>query len=319
MEIQTLDPQTEKRLLVAQKTEITEHLIYYKLSQSIKNSHNRDVLKRISHDELKHHNLCNHYTCKDVKPNKVKVWAYYMISRILGVTFGLKLMERLEEKAHRAYQELSESIAEADIIAQDEERHGKELIDLIDDERLKYSSDIIRGLNVAVVEITGALAGLTLAFQNSSLVMTTGLIIGIVMSLSLTSTEYLATKSGTGIKSPLKSAAYAGLANILTILFLLSPYFLFKNIYVSLGFMILNGIIGILIFAFYISVARNISARKTFLEMVTISLGIAALSFGIGILARELLDVHVSHQFPENLFPVSLFKFRVILPLLVLR
>ena len=101
------------------------------------------------------------------------------------------------------------------------------------------------------------------------------------------------SKSGAGIKSPLKSAVYAGFANVFTVLFLLFPYLLFKDMYVSLGFMILNAIIVLLIFAFYISVARDISAKKTFLEMAVISLGIAVLAFGIGLLAREFLDIHV--------------------------
>jgi len=293
METQTLDPQTVKRLLAAQKAEITEHLIYDRLSRAVKGARNIEIIKDISKDELKHHNLCSRYSCQDVKHNRFKVWLYYIISRTLGVTFGLKLMENGEEKAHQVYQELSRLIPDAGDIARDEERHKKQLIDLIDDESLKYTGDIVRGLNVALVEITGALAGLTLAFQNSSLVLTTGLIIGITMTLSLTSTEYLAAKSGGGIKSPFKSVVYAGFTNIFTIFLLLLPYLLIANIYVSLGVMIIIAIIIIFLFSFYISVTRDISTRKTFLEMASISLGIAALAFAIGYLAKEFLDIHV--------------------------
>ncbi|UCD09714.1 MAG: hypothetical protein JSU79_03460 [Dehalococcoidales bacterium] len=290
---QKIDKDTEKKIINAQKTEITEYYIYDRLSHSVKSERNREILQRISKDELKHHNLCNYYTCIEVKPSRFKIWLYYAISRIFGITFGLKLMERGEDKAHTAYQQLAEAIPEVEEVIRDEERHGNELIDLIDDERLEYSSDIVRGLNVALVEITGALAGFTFALQDKNLVLTAGLIIGVTVSLSTTSTEYIATKSSTSLKSPLKSAFYAWLANIVAIAFLLLPYLIFNDLYLALGIMILNAVIIIFILTFYLSVAREASIMKMFLEMIAISLGIAALAFGIGFLAREFLHIHV--------------------------
>ena len=288
-----IDKDTEKKIITAQKTEITEYYIYDRLSQSIKGERNREVLQRISKDELKHHNLCNYYTCIEIKPNKFKIWLYYAISRIFGITFGLKLMERGEDRAHAAYQQLAKTIPEVEDVIRDEERHGNELIDMIDDERLEYSSDIVRGLNVALVEITGALAGFTLVLQDRNLVLTAGLIIGITVSLSTTSTEYIATKSSTSVKNPLKSAFYAWLANVIAVAFLLLPYLIFNNIYLALGLMILDAVIVIFVLTFYLSVARDTSTIKMFLEMTAVSLGIAALAFGIGFLAREFLHIHV--------------------------
>ena len=293
METQTLDPQTEKKLMKAQKAEITEYLIYDKLSQSIKGKENATLVKNIAEDELKHHNLCNNYTCQDVEPNRFKVWIYYLASRIFGITFGLKLMENGEEKAHRVYKELATYVPAVEDFAIDEARHKRELIDLIDDERLNYTGDIVRGLNTALVEITGALAGLTLAFQNRDLIVTTGLILGVTMSLSLTSTEYLATKSSPDIKSPFKSALYVGIVNIFAIILLLLPYMLIPNIFVSLGLTLLVAVMLVYLFSFYISVVKDTSTLKTFLEMAAISLGIAALAFGIGFLAKEFLHIHV--------------------------
>ena len=202
-------------------------------------------------------------------------------------------MERNEDRAHTAYQQLAKAIPEVENVILDEERHGNELINMIDDERLEYSSDIVRGLNVALVEITGALAGFTFALQDEKLVLTAGLIIGITVSLSTTGTEYIATKSSTSVKNPLKSAFYAWLANIVAIAFLVLPYLIFGNIYLALGLMIFDAVIVIFILTFYLSVARDISTTKMFLETTAISLGIAALAFGIGFLAREFLHIHV--------------------------
>ena len=288
-----LDQATKKRLLSAQRAEITEHFIYEKLSLSTKDPHNKGILKRISSDELEHHNVWKEYTGEDVKPDRLKIWMYYLISRILGLTFGIKLMERGEEQAQETYQEISKVVPAAKDIAREEDEHEKQLINLIDEERLKYTGDIVRGMNVALVELTGVLAGLTLAIPNTRLILTVGLITGIAMTLSLASTEYLAARTGEGIRSPFKAVVYAGLANIFTVLFLVFPYFIFTNIYFSLGLMLLNAIIVIFLFSFYISVTKDISFWKRFPEMVLISLGVAALAFGIGLLARIFLHVEI--------------------------
>lgn len=288
-----LDPKIENRLLAAQKNEITEHFLYLKLSQSTKDSHNRGVLKQISGDELKHYHTLRKYTDKDIEPDGFKIWLYYVISRILGLTFGIKLMERGESKAEANYGELAQSVPQAVEIAQDEERHEKELIRLIDEERLKYTGDMVRGLNVALIELTGVVAGLTFALQEKMLIITAGLIVGITMSLSVAGTEYIATKSAGGSHSPIKAVFYGGLSNLITALFLIFPYFIFANVYMSLGFMILNAVIVIWFFSFYISVAKEISFRKRFTEMTLIGLGIAALSFIIGLLARTFLHIEI--------------------------
>ena len=89
----------ENAILVAQRNEITEHFVYEKLSQWIKDPNNREVLKRISDDELRHYGFRKKHTRRDVNPSKLKIWKYFLISKLFGITFGIKLMERNEEKA----------------------------------------------------------------------------------------------------------------------------------------------------------------------------------------------------------------------------
>ena len=287
-----LDKETKKAVLTAQKNEITEHFIYEKLSQSIKDPHNKKILKRISSDELKHYDFWKKYTHENVKPDKLKIWKYFFISRILGLTFGIKLMERGEEQAQVTYEKISKFLPDAKSIVKDEDEHEKQLINLIDEERLRYVGSMVLGLNDALVELTGALAGLTLALQNTRLIAMTGLITGIAASLSMASSEYLSTKSEDA-KNPFKASIYTGSAYVLTVLFLIFPYLLFTNFYFCLGFTILNAITVIFIFTFYISVAKDVSFRNRFFEMTIISLGIAALTFGIGFLIRIFFNVDV--------------------------
>jgi len=284
---------TEKVILAAEKNEITEHFIYEKLARSIKDTHNQEVLRRISNDELKHYEFWRKYTQKDVKPSKFTIWKYFLISRIFGITFGIKLMEKGEEKAQATYEKISEFVADAKAIVKDEDEHERQLTNLIDEERLRYVGSMVLGLNDALVEFTGALAGYTFALQNTRLVAMTGLITGVAASLSMATSEYLSTKSEENAKNPLRAAAYTGIAYVLTVLFLISPYLLLTDVYACLILTIVTAIIVIFLFTFYISVAKDLPFRKRFLEMTAISLGIAGLTFTIGFFIRSFLNVEV--------------------------
>jgi VIT1/CCC1 family predicted Fe2+/Mn2+ transporter len=293
MESNTLNRDNKRRLLASQRSEITEHLIYEKLSHCTKDPHNREVLERISADELRHYKLWETHTTTEVKPSKLKVWIYYVIARVLGLTFGLRLMEKGESRAQVDYCKMVDFIPAAEDISKEEYEHEKQLLDLIDEERLKYTSEIVRGLNVALVELTGTIAGFTLAFKNAGIIAMAAIIAGVAMTLSVASTEYLATKTGEGVRSPLKAVIYGGIANLLTVLFLIFPYWVFTDIYYSLGFMAFNAIVVIAAFSFYISVAKEISFKIRFIEMTLISLGIAGLTFAIGILVRMYLHIEI--------------------------
>jgi len=288
-----LDEETKRLILASQKNEVTEHIIYEKLAESTKDSQNREVLQRISNEELAHYNFWKQYTNRDVRPDKLKVWMYFLIARILGITFGIKLMEKGEEKAQTTYNKISEFVPSARSIVEDEDEHEKELVNLIDEERLRYVGSMVLGLNDALVELTGALAGLTFALQNTRLTALAGLITGTAASLSMATSEYLSTKSEAGSKSPFKAALYTGAAYVITVLFLIFPYFAFADPLLCLGSTLLNAVIVIFIFTFYISVAKEISFKKRFSEMVLISLGIAALTFAIGFVIRMFLNIEL--------------------------
>lgn len=284
---------TKKMVLTAERNEITEHFVYQKLAQSVKDPHNAEILRRISRDELRHYGIWKKHTGQDVRPNKLKIGIYYLISKVFGITFGIKLMERGEELAQEAYEEISKSIPEAAAIVSEEDEHERELIGLIDEELLRYVGSMVLGLSDALVELTGALAGLTLALQNTRLVAMTGLITGIAASLSMAASEYLSTKSDESGQEPLKAALYTGSAYVFTVLFLILPYLLFANLYLCLGLTILNAAIVIFTFSFYISVAKELSFRERFSEMALLSLGVAVFSFGIGYLIRIFLGVDI--------------------------
>jgi VIT1/CCC1 family predicted Fe2+/Mn2+ transporter len=288
-----LNIEVEEAILTAQKNEITEHFIYEKLAHSIKEPKNKEVLKRISSDELKHYNFWKEYTHKDVKPDNLKIWKYFLISKIFGITFGIKFMEKGEEKAQAIYEKISEFVPGAKAIVKDEDEHEKQLMNLIEEEKLRYVGSMVLGLNDALVEFTGALAGYTFALQNTRIVAMIGLITGVAASLSMATSEYLSTKSEGGAKNPFKAAVYTGIAYVLTVLFLILPYLILTDVYTCLSLTIVAAVFVIFLFTFYISVAKDLPFKKRFLEMTIISLGIASLTFTIGFFIRTLLNVEV--------------------------
>jgi VIT1/CCC1 family predicted Fe2+/Mn2+ transporter len=120
-----------------------------------------------------------------------------------------------------------------------------------------------------------------------------GLITGIAAALSMGSAEYLSTKSEAGERNPFQAATYTFIAYIITVVFLVAPYLVFPSFLLALGVTIGNAIIVIIVFSFYISVTRDLEFRGRFLEMAGLSLGVAALSFLMGILVRVLLGVEI--------------------------
>ncbi len=283
--------EVHEQLLGFQKNEITEYHIYHNLAGTTRSAPNREVLERIATDERRHYDQWQAYTQQNVKPDRLRVWFFTWVSRIFGLTFGIKLMEKGEEGAQESYIRTKEVIPEAEAIAREEEQHEKALIDLLDEERLQYVGSIVLGLNDALVELTGALAGFTLALQNTRLIALTGSITGIAAALSMAASEYISTKTEDTVKHPLKASLYTGTAYVFTVLALILPYLVLQNYFVCLGCTLVAAVLIIAFFNYYISVARDIPFKPRFLEMAGLSLGVAAFSFLIGFLLRTFLGV----------------------------
>jgi len=276
-----------------QRIEITEHHIYKRLAKTIKDPENSRVLGQIADDELRHYQDWKKYTQHEIKPNMWEVWKYYLISRIFGFTFGIKLMERGEEKAQENYGHLKGKIPNIDTWIHDEEIHEQKLLAMLDEERLHYAGSVVLGLNDALVELTGALAGLTLALQNVKLIALSGLITGIAASLSMAASEYLSTRSEETDKHPVRAAVYTGIAYIITVTLLVMPYLLIQNYIVDLIITLTVAVLIIAAFNYYISVAKDEPFRARFLEMAGLSLGVATFSFIIGYFIRQWLGVDI--------------------------
>ncbi|MBN1440269.1 MAG: VIT1/CCC1 transporter family protein [Anaerolineales bacterium] len=288
-----LTPSVRQRILGFQRNEITEYHIYRAIARTIRNPKNRRILEEIAEDERRHAEDWKRRTGAESVPDRWAVAKYKLFSRLLGFTFAIKLMERGEEQAQKNYEELRPFVPEIDAWIRDEDNHEHRLLEMLDEERLHYVGSVVLGLNDALVELTGALAGYTLALQNTKLIALTGLITGIAAALSMAASEYLSTRAEKSAKHPVRAAVYTGIAYILTVAVLITPYLLIDNYILDLVIALCSAVLIIAAFNYYISVAKGEPFRTRFFEMAGLSLGVAAFSFLLGYLIREFLGIDV--------------------------
>lgn len=277
--------------LFFQEDEITSIIVYAKLAHIVKDSENKKTLLQIAAEEKAHYEILKRHTGKEVAPNRWRIFKYYWLARILGLTFAIKLMEKEERDAQEVYARYPE-YPELEKLGRDEEVHEQKLIGLINEEKLEYMGSVVLGLNDALVEFTGALAGFTLALSNAPLIALTGSITGIAAALSMASSEYLSTKSEEGdSKHPVKAAVYTGIAYIITVVALVAPFIFIENVLVALGLMLVMALTIIALFNYYYAVARGESFKKRFLEMAILSFTVAGISFLIGYALKTLTGI----------------------------
>ena len=160
-------------------------------------------------------------------------------------------MERGEDLSVAVYRRLGGKLPEVAEAIADEQRHEEDLLQLLQTGELRYAGSFVLGLNDALVELTGALAGLTLALRDTRLIGVVALITGLAATMAMAASEYLAT-------------ALAALA-------------------ISLAL----GVLIVLAFTFYTATTKGVSFPRRFRQMAVISLGVAAVNFGIGCLINR--------------------------------
>jgi len=277
-----------------QQNELTESYIYEKIARFAKGEENQKTLRRLAAEERAHYEIWKHYTGVEMKPQKGKVFWYSLMARILGFTFAVKLMENGEEHAQEEYESLAAEVPESINIRAQEEEHEHALLGMLDEERLQYVGSMVLGLNDALVELTGSLAGFTFAMQNTRLIALSGLIIGISATFSMASSEFLAARSE-GREDAMKSCTYTGIAYLLTVVALIAPYIIFPSsqYMLALACMLVIVILIIAGFTYYTSVAQEEPFKSRFWEMALISVGVAVMSFIVGIAAKAFLGVDI--------------------------
>ncbi|NLE83583.1 MAG: rubrerythrin family protein [Chloroflexi bacterium] len=287
-----IDEKTLAAIIEFQQDEINDHVIYNAIANDLKDENDAKTIRKLAADELRHTEFWEKYTGKVAKPQKIVTGFFGFLSKVLGYTFVIKLLENREEKTISAYKSLEGTIPGIDWLIRDEEEHEASLIAMLDEPHLKYAGSIVLGLNDALVELSGTLAGLTLAFQNTRMIALSGLVTGIAAALSMAASEYLSTRTEEETtKEPLKAAIYTGIAYIVTVAFLILPYLVFSNYFIALAVMMSTVFAIIAFFSFYMSVLRDEKFSKHFLSMAAISVGVALISFVFGYVIKNFIEI----------------------------
>ncbi|HCM26575.1 MAG: rubrerythrin family protein [Treponema sp. GWB1_62_6] len=285
-----MDAKLLKVALAAQRNEITEYRIYMRLADVCKSESNAAVLRDIGKAERRHSGFWKTKTGIEVKADGFRVVRQVLLARLLGLTFVLKRMEKNEGTASKRYALLNEAFPETKKISEEEAEHEKALLAMLDEELLQYVGSIVLGLNDALVELTGALAGFTLALADSKIISLAGLVTGISAAFSMAASDYLSSKAE-GDPRAAKSAVYTGVAYLITVILMILPFLLLSSKFVSLALTLCIVVCIIFLFNYYLSVAKDLNFKRRFWEMTLISLGVAAFSFFIGYILKGMLGI----------------------------
>jgi VIT1/CCC1 family predicted Fe2+/Mn2+ transporter len=289
-----VSPAILKRLVQFQRDEITGSVLYHYIAGKQKDEANKSVLVEIANAERSHYEMWKKYTGKELKPRNIKIFLFKIMSFLLGYTFTIKYMDKTEAIGIKALNAIEQEVPEARAILADEEAHENSLMGMLDEERLHYVGSMVLGLNDALVELTGTIAGLTFALASTRLVALSGIITGISATLSMAASNYLAERAN-GNSKALKSSVYTGVAYLITVVLMVTPYLLLPNSMYITAFAIMLSVVIliILMFNYYISVAQDLPFLKRFGEMALISLGVAFISFIIGLIAKNIIGIEL--------------------------
>ncbi|MBE48472.1 MAG: rubrerythrin family protein [Euryarchaeota archaeon] len=278
--------------------EATEAEVYRRLAKMQEDPVNQSILEGIALEEERHEAVIAKMTGEEVKADRAKVTRQIVLARLFGFTFSVKMMEATEQDAAAEYRNLG-----LHDIAEEEEAHEQNMIGMLDEERLRYSGSVVLGMSDALVELTGALAGLTFALQDLNLVALAGLVTGIAAAFSMGASEYLSSRTEKKAESAVKAAFFTWISYLLTVLLLVAPFLIFQadspefhGLGPHVQALMCTFAVGLLIvalFNFYLSVIEEVSFRSRFLEMVSILGMVSLISYGIGIALRGALGVDV--------------------------
>lgn len=286
------------RLLRLQRMEATEAEVYRRLARIQPDPMNKSILEGIALEEERHEAEIAKLTGEDVEADIWKVRKQVMLARLFGFTFSIRMMEATEKDAATEYRELG-----LHDIADEEEAHEENMIGMLDEERLRYSGSVVLGMSDALVELTGALAGLTFALRDLRLVALAGLVTGIAAAFSMGASEFLSSRAEKKEESAIKAAIFTWISYLITVLLLVSPYLLIGNdtsdfqglgphIQALIGTLSI-GLIIVALFNYYVSVVEGVSFKTRFAEMAAILGVVTLISYGIGIALRGILGVEV--------------------------
>ena len=157
---------------------------------------------------------------------------------------------------------------------------------------MHYIGPIVLGLNDAMVEMTGALAGFTMALPNNRIIAIAGFVTGVAATLSMAAAEFLSTETERS-RNPWLASLATGMTYLITVALLLLPYFLLSSRFGALALCLALAALIIFCFTWVVARIRHVCFRDSFIRMLGVSFSVAGLAFIISWLAQIWWGIEV--------------------------
>lgn len=192
------------------KEELFDYEIYSRLANMEKDPKLKKILFKLSEMERYHaefwKEIANKRNLKLKNLNlldKIKIYFYLIIRKLLGLNITIRILESGEEDDIAKYGRLSEM----EEFSEDERRRLKGIMldeavheKVLDNIEAKNVGDFVYGISDGLVEVLAAVSGLSGAISSPLLVAVGGLIVGASGTLSMAIGAYLSTKSEKDVK-----------------------------------------------------------------------------------------------------------------------
>ncbi len=279
------------------REELTDYIVYKKLSQKESGSRERGIFSRLSKVEYGHYKFWKKYSDAEMRPSKLKIWFVLFLRRLFGTAFVIKYLECGEASVIKKYRSLARFVPKRDRkrferIIEDEEGHEKEFAERIQGAYVRYISFIVLGLADAIVEIAGIHAGSLGIYNSTELTGLAGVIAGAAASIAMASAAFAQAKQGFE-GSPSRAAGYTGVSYFISAVILATPYFLTR---IMADAMLASIILGTLIIAFvswYNSIVSGSRFKRDFAELAAVMFGATVALFMLGLGVRHLFRITI--------------------------
>lgn len=277
--------------------------LYEALAKRMPEGENRETLSRLAEHERGHVDFwlgVGNIPETKLRPRRFKHHMLVWASRILGIAFTIRWLEKGEEDAIETYKDLlndglltpEQSTRVAEILREEEE-HEQALEEHLHDERRLYLGAAVLGLNDALVELTGGLTGLVSSIANPKLIGFAGLVVGLSASMAMAGSNFLSVDIGEHSElNPRKAAAYTGIAYLVVVVALVISFFVLPDRHVALAITWVVAVLVIAGFSYYSSVMQGTSFWRRFWLMTALGLGAAVISFGVGKALGSILGIN---------------------------
>ena len=308
----------EERFL---KDELSDYRLYKAIEAEEKDKSLKSLVAKLKDTELKHAKIWGSLLGKKSIEGveipfkaRLRLVTYPIVRKLLGIAFVTKLLERNEANGLEEYKELlsgrelgSVELGKVRSIIGDEEHHEKLLLEQTQkhEARLNYTKSIVFGMNDGLVEILAVIAGLAMVATSSVIVAISGIIVGVSGTLSMAAGAYISSKSEKVVETslnekvsmqtkPSKEAYYTGIFYFLGAVVATYPFILGAVGYIGVLESVISVAVVLSIASTLIAIISDTSIKRRIIEMLTVSLGAAAVTAIIGLVVRIAFGIAIS-------------------------